>query len=58
MAIISGNQKVGAKEAWESDASFTVYDAPDGADAMAVADAARISQLIHVPIRIDHGQSL
>ena len=40
MTMVSGVQKVSAREAWESDASLTVFDAPDGADAMAVADAA------------------
>jgi transcription-repair coupling factor (superfamily II helicase) len=40
MALTSGVAKVGAEEAWKSDASFPVYDAPDGADAMAVAEAA------------------
>ncbi|MCA8889565.1 MAG: transcription-repair coupling factor, partial [Parvularculaceae bacterium] len=41
MAMVSGVGKIGADEAWRSDASFTVHDAPDGADAMALADAAR-----------------
>lgn len=40
MAMVSGVQVIGAKEAWTSDASLAVYDAPDGADAMAVAEAA------------------
>lgn len=42
MAMVSGVQRISAREAWESDASFSIHDAPDGADAMAVADAARL----------------
>ena len=42
MAMVSGVQRISAREAWESDASLSVHDAPDGADAMAVADAARV----------------
>ncbi|MEZ5916267.1 MAG: hypothetical protein R3C40_01630 [Parvularculaceae bacterium] len=41
MAMVSGVGKIGPDEAWRSDASFTVHDAPDEADAMALADAAR-----------------
>jgi len=40
MAMVSGVQRIAAREAWESDASFIIHDAPDGADAMAVAEAA------------------
>ncbi len=40
MTIVSGVQTISEREAWESDATLTVYDAPDGADAMAVAEAA------------------
>ncbi len=42
MALVSGVQKIAAREAWTSDASLTVFDAPDGADAMALAEAARM----------------
>ena len=41
MTLVSGVQTIAAEEGWTSDASFPVHDAPDGADAMAVADAAR-----------------
>ncbi|HBK93310.1 MAG TPA: transcription-repair coupling factor [Parvularcula sp.] len=40
MSMVSGVAKVAADEAWSSDASFTIYDAPDGAAAMALAEAA------------------
>ncbi len=40
MTLVSGVAKISAHEAWTSDASFPVYDAPDGADAMALAEAA------------------
>lgn len=40
MALASGVATISAPEAWTSDASFPVYDAPDGADAMALAEAA------------------
>ncbi len=40
MAMVSGVAAVAPQEAWSSDASFTVYDAPDGAAAMALAEAA------------------
>ncbi|HNS86507.1 MAG TPA: transcription-repair coupling factor, partial [Parvularculaceae bacterium] len=41
MTLVSGVQKMSNEEGWTSDASFPVYDAPDGADAMAVAEAAK-----------------
>jgi transcription-repair coupling factor (superfamily II helicase) len=40
MAMASGVATIAAQEAWSSDASFTIYDAPDGAAAMALAEAA------------------
>jgi transcription-repair coupling factor (superfamily II helicase) len=40
MSTVSGVAKIAPEEAWRSDASFTVYDAPDGAAAMALAEAA------------------
>ncbi len=40
MAMASGVATISAAEAWRSDASVTVHDAPDGAAAMAVTDAA------------------
>lgn len=40
MTTVSGVVKIAAEEAWRSDASFTIYDAPDGAAAMALAEAA------------------
>ena len=41
MALVSGVQAMSPEEGWTSDASFPVYDAPDGADAMALAEAAK-----------------
>ncbi|MGF1544862.1 MAG: transcription-repair coupling factor [Parvularculaceae bacterium] len=41
MAMASGVREIGRKEAWTSDAPLGVYDAPEGADALAVAEAAR-----------------
>ncbi|MEM9899004.1 MAG: transcription-repair coupling factor, partial [Pseudomonadota bacterium] len=40
MNIVSGVAKISREEAWRSDSSFPVYDAPEGADAMAIAEAA------------------
>lgn len=40
MTIVSGTKNIGANDAWRDDGALTVYDAPDGADAMAVAAAA------------------
>ncbi len=40
MTMVSGVAQIGRNEAWTSDASFTVFDAPEGADAMAIAEAA------------------
>ncbi len=53
MAMVSGVQKISAREAWESGASLTVFDAPDGADAMAVANAAQTRQGLVVYIARD-----
>ncbi|MCB2113188.1 MAG: transcription-repair coupling factor [Parvularculaceae bacterium] len=41
MTLVSGVQKISGEEGWTSKASFPVYDAPDGADAMALAQAAK-----------------
>ncbi len=38
--MASGVMKIAADEAWRSDASVTIYDAPDGAAAMALSEAA------------------
>ncbi len=40
MAMVTGVAKIAAEEGWRSDASLTIYDAPDGAAAMALAEAA------------------
>ncbi|MDZ7627457.1 MAG: transcription-repair coupling factor [Parvularculaceae bacterium] len=40
MAMASGVATIAAEEGWRSDSSLTVYDAPDGAAAMALAEAA------------------
>ncbi len=42
MTVVSGVATIAALEAWKSAASFPVYDAPDGADAMALAEAAAV----------------
>jgi len=39
--MVSGTAIIGLKEAWTKPGPLTVYDAPEGADAMAVASAAR-----------------
>ena len=41
MPTVSGVARMNPQEAWTSDASFEVYEAPEGADALAVAEAAR-----------------
>src|SRR3990167_1263291 len=53
MSMVSGVQKISAREAWESDAPLTVFDAPDGADAMAIAEAALTRQGLVVYIARD-----
>ncbi len=53
MAMVSGVQKISAQEAWRSDGGLTVFDAPDGADAMAVAGAAEVRQGLVVYIARD-----
>jgi transcription-repair coupling factor (superfamily II helicase) len=40
MALASGVATISSREAWTSNASFDVFDAPDGAQAMMVAEAA------------------
>jgi len=40
MAMVSGTGRISAGEVWRDDGVLTVFDAPDGADAMAVAEAA------------------
>jgi len=39
--MVSGVSQMSPKEAWTSDTSLTVHDAPEGADALALASAAR-----------------
>ncbi|MEK7266901.1 MAG: transcription-repair coupling factor, partial [Pseudomonadota bacterium] len=53
MTMVSGVQKISPREAWESDAALTVYDAPDGADAMALAEAALTRQGLVVYVARD-----
>ncbi len=50
MTIVSGTAKIGRREAWANDGALTVYDAPDGAAAMALAEAAaaRSGLIVHV----------
>ncbi len=40
MSLVSGTASIGAEEAWKGQGALTVYGAPDGADAMALAQAA------------------
>ena len=53
MTMVSGVRKIPAREAWESDAALTVFDAPDGADAMALAEAALARQGLVVYVARD-----
>jgi transcription-repair coupling factor (superfamily II helicase) len=57
MALVSGVQSIAAEEAWRSDASFTVYDAPDGAAAMALAEAAAARGGLVVHVARDAGRA-
>ncbi|MBB5518634.1 transcription-repair coupling factor [Amphiplicatus metriothermophilus] len=41
MTVISGTARISAEEAWSAKGALDVYGAPEGADAMAVAAAAR-----------------
>jgi transcription-repair coupling factor (superfamily II helicase) len=40
MTLVSGSAAVSARDAWNSDGALVIYDAPEGADAMALAAAA------------------
>ncbi|MFN3960573.1 MAG: DEAD/DEAH box helicase, partial [Parvularculaceae bacterium] len=57
MALVSGVLSVAADEAWRSDASFTIYDAPDGAAAMALAEAAAARGGLVVHVARDAGRA-
>jgi len=50
MTLISGAPVVAAEEAWTAPGALDVYGAPEGADAMAVADAARVrgGVIVHI----------
>ena len=39
MTTVSGVARIAVDEAWRSDASFTIYDAPDGAAAFLVGES-------------------
>ena len=41
MTMTSGTALIGPQEAWTSSGHLTVYDAPDGADALALVEAAK-----------------
>ncbi|MFN0023063.1 MAG: transcription-repair coupling factor [Parvularculaceae bacterium] len=51
--MASGVAVIAADEAWRSDATFTIHDAPDGAAAMALAEAAAARQSLVVHIARD-----
>lgn len=40
MVMVSGTGRISSKDAWRDDGTHFVYDAPEGADAMALAQAA------------------
>ena len=42
MALTSGSELIGAQEAWTRPGVLEIYGAPEGADAMAIAEAARV----------------
>jgi len=51
--MVSGVAQIGAETAWRMDGRLPVYGAPEGADAMAVADAARARNGLVVHIARD-----
>ena len=51
--LTSGTKAISAADAWQSGSSLTVYDAPAGAEAMAVIDAARERKSVIVYIARD-----
>ena len=55
--MVSGVARLGRGEAWRSDAGFTVHDAPEGADALAIAEAAQTRGGLIVHIARDAQQS-
>ena len=51
--IVSGVSQIGAEAAWRAEGRLPVYGAPEGADAMALADAARARKGLVVHIARD-----
>ena len=41
-AMVSGVAAISAETAWKTEGRLEIYGAPEGADALAVADAARL----------------
>jgi len=60
MTLVSGSAAIGAKEAWTAKGFLTVFDAPEGADAMALAEAARLRDglVIHIARDAGHAASM
>ncbi len=57
MATVSGVATMAAGDAWASDGSFPVHDAPDGAAALCVAEAARARGGVIVYLARDAGEA-
>ncbi|MEL6360031.1 MAG: transcription-repair coupling factor [Pseudomonadota bacterium] len=53
MTLVSGTARISAHDAWTSDASFEVFDAVEGVDAIAIAEAARTRKGLIVYIAKD-----
>ena len=55
--MVSGSAIIGTDEAWRDDGALTVYDAPEGADALALANAAKTRGGVLVYIARDGGRA-